>query len=97
MAYATPGDESRRDIGGAKPFQAAIGREFEGVEEVEARTRAYLAKLIASATAVATLLAGGYGLVAGNFMPVIAVWSVAGPIVGAVVTYYVGPQRNGTS
>ena len=97
MSYTPPGDSSRRAGSRPRPFQVAIGREFEGVEEIEAKTRAYLAKLIASAPSIATFLAGGYGLVAGNFMPVTAVWSVAGPIIGALVTHYFGPQRNGAS
>lgn len=97
MSYTTPGDESRRGRAGVKPFQTVIGREFEGIEQVEAKTRAYLVKLIVSATVVAALLAGGYGFIAGDFTPVVAVWSVAGPMVGALVTYYFGPQRNGTS
>ena len=77
-----------------KPFQPAVGREFDGVQEVEAKTRDFLARLIASATVGGVLVAGSYGLITGNYMAVVAVWSVAGPIIGALVTYYFGPQRD---
>ncbi len=85
-----------RSGGIQKPFQPAIGKEFNGVHEVEAKTRAFLARLIASATVAGVLATGAYGLINGNYAAVIAVWSVAGPIVGALVTYYFGPQRNDT-
>jgi hypothetical protein len=39
---------------------------------------------------------GGYGLITGNYMAVITVWAIAGPIVGAIVSHYFGPQRNDT-
>jgi uncharacterized protein YqgC (DUF456 family) len=45
---------------------------------------------------LAAAVAGIYGLVTGNFTPVAAVWAVAGPIIGAVVAYYFGPQRDDT-
>jgi hypothetical protein len=63
---------------------------------VEAQTRDFLAKAIVVAAGVALATTGVYGLFTGNFNIVIAVWAVAGPLVGGVVTYYFGPQRNDT-
>ena len=77
-----------------KPFRPAPGREFDGVQEEDAKTRGFLARLFASATVIGVLAAGGYGLFTGNYMAVIGVWSVAGPIIGALMTYYFGPQRD---
>ena len=96
MAGVTPDKEPARSTGKReKPFQPALGREFD-VEEVEARTRDFLARLIALATVAAVGTAGLYGLATGSYMAVIGVWSVAGPIIGALVAYYFGPQRNDT-
>lgn len=75
-------------------YQPAIGSAFDGVRDVEARTRDFLARLIACATVVAIGGAGFYGLIAGNYMAVVGVWTVVGPILGALVAYYFGPQRN---
>ena len=86
-------NQSPRSSRAKKPFQP-IGREFDGVREVDAKTRAFLARSIVSTTIVGVLAAGGYGLVAGSYMAVIGVWSVAGPIIGALMTYYFGPQRD---
>jgi hypothetical protein len=80
----------------AKPFQPAVGREFEGIEEVEAKTRDFLARMIAVATIISVGVAGLYSLMTGRYEAVAAVWSVAGPIIGAVVAYYFGPRRNDT-
>lgn len=80
----------------AKPFQPAVGRDFEGVEEVEAKTRDFLARLIAVATVASVGVAGLYSLATDSYVAVAGVWSVAGPIIGAIVTYYFGPQRNDT-
>lgn len=93
VAPTTPGNRphSRRK---AKPFQPAIGREFDGVEEVEAKTRGFLARIIASVTAIGVVATGTYGLITGNYTAVIAVWAVAGPIIGALVTSSFGPQRD---
>jgi hypothetical protein len=77
-----------------KPFQPAIGREFDGVHEVEAKTRGFLARVVASVTAIGVLSTGAYGLVTGNYTAIIGVWAVAGPIVGALMTYYFGPYRD---
>ena len=53
-----------------------------------------IGRSIVSATIVGVLAAGGYGLITGSYIAVIGVWSVAGPIIGALVTYYFGPQRD---
>lgn len=90
MPRSTPNPSRSR----GKPFQPAIGTEFAGVQEVEAKTRSFLARLLASAIVIGVLVAGGYGLVIGNYTAVIGVWSVAGPIIGALVAYYFGPQRD---
>ena len=98
MPGAKP-DKSKptRSTGGkSKPFQPAIGREFGGIQEEEAKTRGFLARVVALTTVAAVVVAGFYSLVTGSFMAVAAVWSVAGPIIGAVVAYYFGPQRNDT-
>jgi hypothetical protein len=50
--------------------------------------------VIASVTAIGVVATGAYGLVTGNYTAVIAVWAVAGPIVGALLTYYFAPQRD---
>jgi hypothetical protein len=80
----------------AKPFQPAIGRDFGKVEDVEAKTRDFLARFIAFGSGLTVAVTGIYGLVTGNYTAVIAVWAVAGPIIGAVVAYYFGPQRDDT-
>ena len=82
----------RRQPGGSSP---TVGSAAD-VQEDEAKTRGFLARLFASTTAIVVLAAGGWGLITENYMAVIGVWSVAGPIVGALVTYYFGPQRNDT-
>jgi hypothetical protein len=92
---ATPNSKSRSG-GKEKPFQPAIGNDFGNVEEVEAKTRDFLARLLASVAAAGVLATGGYGLITGNYVAVVGVWSVAGPIIGALVAYYFGPQRNDT-
>ena len=82
---------------GAKPFQPAVGRDFGAVGEVDARTRGYLARLIGSAAAAALAVTGAKSLVEGNFTAVIGCWAIAGPIVGALVTYYFGHRRKDTA
>jgi hypothetical protein len=79
-----------------KPFQPAIGTDIGGVEDVEAKTRDFLARSIVLASGSMVAVTGGYGLITGIYTPLIAVWAVAGPLIGAVVTYYFGPQRNDT-
>jgi hypothetical protein len=96
MASSTPNHRSSRSRAQGKPFQPAVGREFD-VREADAKTRGFLARLIALTTVTAVVAAGGYGLITGNFSAVNAVWIVAGPIIGAVVTHYFGrPERKDT-
>jgi hypothetical protein len=90
-----PNRNSRSSVR-AKPYQPAIGTDFGKVEEVEARTRGFLTRFIALAAGAGVAVTGGYGLVTGNFTAVIAVWAIAGPIIGAVVSHYFGSQRNDT-
>jgi hypothetical protein len=90
----TKNSPSSRRVG--KPFQPAPGTDIGRVEDVEAKTRDFLARFIALASGLMVAVTGGYGLITGNYMPIIAVWAVAGPFIGAVVTYYFGPQRNDT-
>jgi len=81
-----------------KPFQPAIGREFpvDEVPTIEAKTRGFLAKFIALSVGLALFTTGTYGLRTGNYHALEAVWAIAGPIVGAVVTYYFGAHRKDT-
>lgn len=78
----------------AKPFQPAIGEDFGSVDEVEARTRDFLARVIALGVVITLVASGGYGLFTENYVPVVGVWSVTAPIIGALVTYYFGPKRD---
>lgn len=79
-----------------KPFQPAPGTDIGPVEDVDAKTRHFLARAIASFTATATAVSGIYGLVTADYTAVIAVWAIAAPFIGALVTYYFGPRRNDT-
>jgi hypothetical protein len=77
-----------------KPFQPAPGRDFGGVEETDAKTRDFLARFLAVASGLAVSVTGAHGLVTGDYATVVAVWAVAGPLVGALVTYYFGLKRD---
>jgi len=79
-----------------KPFQPAVGTDYGAVKEVEAKTRGFFTRAIISAGIVGLAVAGGYSLITGNYMVVIAVWGVVGPIIGAMTSYFFGPQRNDT-
>jgi hypothetical protein len=96
MPGATPDRSRPRSPDRKKPFQPAIGTDFGTVEEVEAKTRGFLARVFAVTTVSVVAVTGGYGLITGNYMAVITVWAIAGPIVGAIVSHYFGPQRNDT-
>jgi hypothetical protein len=85
--------KSPRSRRGEKPFQPAIGTDFGRVEEVEARTRGFLERVFAVATIATLAVTGGFGFLTGNYMAVMAVWAVVGPFIGAMVSYYFGPQR----
>ncbi len=96
MPIGTPDKNRSRSVRRTKPYQPAIGTDFGRVEEVEAQTRGFLARFIALAAATSIAVTGIYGLVTGRYMAVITVWAIAGPIIGAVVSHYFGPQRNDT-
>ncbi len=79
---------------GHKPFQPALGTDFGRVSDVEAKTRDFLARAVASIAAAGVAVTGVFGLATGNFVPVVSVWAIAGPIIGGVMSYYFGPQRS---
>jgi hypothetical protein len=96
MQGLTPDKNPSRSGQKRKPFQPAIGTDFGTVEEVEAKTRGFLARVFAVSTVTVVAVTGGYGLMTGNYLAVITVWAIAGPIIGAIVSHYFGPQRNDT-
>jgi hypothetical protein len=96
MAGVTPDNKPPRSGQRKKPFQPAIGTDFGRVDEVEAKTRGFLARQIALAAVAGIAITGGYGLISGNYMAVITVWAIAGPIIGAIVSHYFGPGRSDT-
>jgi len=89
---ASPGN---RPEAASKPFQPAIGTDFplSDASTIEARTRGFLARGLAIFVGVAVVATGAYGLLTGSFVPLEAVWAVGGPMIGAIVAYYFGPQR----
>jgi len=91
------GQKKRNIITGRKrPFQPAIGTDFGNVGDVESKTRDFLVKAVASFTVACVTGTGGWGLLTGDYVPVIAVWSVTGPIVGTVFNFYFGSHRSDT-
>ena len=94
MSGASPRNALSRSGQAKKRFQPAIGRDFGAVDEVEAKSRGYLMRAIVSLSAAAIVATGGYGLTTGDGTPLITVWAVAGPFIGAMVAYYFGPQRS---
>lgn len=83
-------------VSSKKPFQPAFGRDdFEVTEPqlVDAKTRGFLAKLVAVMIAVAVGCTGLHGLLTGDYHALTAVWTVAGPIMGAMVAYFFGVHR----
>ena len=94
MARATPSANAHPSRSQRKPFQPAIGQEFDGVREAETKDRSFLVRLFAVATVIGVMVAGGYSLIVGDFTAVIGAWSVAGPIIGALVAHYFGPKRD---
>ena len=96
MSGLNPGKKAPPSRHGRKPFQPAIGTDFGRVEEVEARTRGFLARVFAVATGATLGVTGGYGILTGNYIAVMAVWAIVGPFIGAMMSYYFGPQRNDT-
>ena len=79
-----------------KPFQPAPGKDFGSVEEVDAKTRGFLARFVAYSSIVSLVAACGYGVINNSYTALMEVWAVAGPFIGAVVAYYFGPVRNDT-
>jgi hypothetical protein len=72
----TPSDKARSRSGWkVKPWQPALGKDWD-VQEAEAQTRGFLARLLASTTVGAIATAGIYSLIVGNYTSVIA----AGPL-----------------
>lgn len=77
-----------------KKFQPAIGRDFN-VEEIKAidaykssRTRDRIAYLFLVASLAALAIAALLGFYENNFGGVQNVWSVVGPLAGAIAGYY---------
>lgn len=85
----------QQDTSNRKPYRPAIGKEFEidEVPTIEARTRSFLARVVAVSATTALTITGLYGLTTAQFGPVEAVWAIAGPLVGAVMAYYFGVHR----
>ena len=96
MTAGTSDKKPSRSSRKTKPFQVVVGSDYGKVEEVEARTRGFVARVVVSTGVGAVVAAGGYSLFTGNFVAVAAVWAIVGPLIGAVVIYYFGPQRNDT-
>jgi hypothetical protein len=80
----------------APRFRPRVGRDFEleEVHAIEARTRGFLSRAIAIGAGGA--ITGGYGLATGSYLAVEVVWAVAGPMFGALVTYYFGAAGKDT-
>lgn len=77
-----------------KPFQPAPGRDFGQVEEVEAKTRGFLARVVVLGSMVGLAVSGCYSLVTGQYVVVLGVWGVVGPFLSAILTHYFGPVRD---
>jgi hypothetical protein len=52
-----------------KPFQPAIGMAFDGVQEVEAKNRGFLLRIVALTTVSGVAAAGGHGLITNDYGP----------------------------
>jgi hypothetical protein len=84
------------DLDSNKPFQPAFGKDdFEVTEPqlVEAKTRGFLVRLVAVMIAAAVGITGLRGLLTGDYHALTAVWTVAGPIMGAMVAYFFAVHR----
>jgi hypothetical protein len=73
-------------------FQPRIGRDFEMQEAdvINARTRGFLVRAVILGAGAAMASASAYGVITGNYIATEVVWAVAGPMLGAVMTYYFG-------
>jgi hypothetical protein len=65
------------------------------VPTIEAKTRGFLARLIAlsAAAAIAVAVAATNGLMTGHYSALQVVWAVVGPLAGALMTHYFGAYR----
>lgn len=75
-----------------KPFQPSVGTAFEGesVPTIEAKTRGFLARVVAALAGLSVVVTGGYWLFTGNYTPLVVVWGIVGPLIGGMMTYYFG-------
>ena len=82
----------------AKPFQPAHGAEFriEEVKTIEAKTKGFVAKIVVLSVALGIAASGIFYLATGNNTALVAVWSVGGPFIGAIVSHYFGARRKDT-
>lgn len=83
-------------VSNKKPFQPAFGKDDFEVSEpqiVEAKTRGFLARLVAVMIAASVGATGLHGLLTGDYHALTVVWTVAGPIMGAMVAYFFGVHR----
>jgi hypothetical protein len=71
-----------------KLFPPKAGEEFDGVREIKARTRAFLAKLVASSAVLVTLVAAGYAVVTRQYGMLSVTWSIAGPLLAGITVYH---------
>jgi hypothetical protein len=93
MRSPSPRSTTEQSKGTKRNYQPAHGRDFEIVmraaDDYEtSRTRDGIAYLVLGAVAIAMLMAVAHGLQSGNFGATKDVWTVAGPITGAIVGYY---------
>jgi hypothetical protein len=79
-------------------FQPRIGQPFdlEDVHVIDARTRGFLSRVISIGAGGAIAITGVYGMISGSYIAVEVVWAVAGPMCGALVTYYFGSAGKDT-
>lgn len=86
---------SKRQPRPYRPYHPRIGSDFEvqDAATVDASTRRFLAQVLTGATVLALSVTAVHGAFSGQFLAIEIVWAVTGPIVGALVTYYFGPQR----
>jgi hypothetical protein len=80
---------------GRKRYQPAVGAAFDldEVPTIEAKTRGFLARLIALSAAAAIAVAAANGLMTGHYSALQVVWAVVGPLAGALMTHYFGAYR----
>jgi hypothetical protein len=91
-----PTDSKKSSASKKKPFQPAFEKDDFEISEpqlVEAKTRGFLVRLVAVMIAAAVGATGVRGLLTGDYHTLTAVWTVAGPIMGAMVAYFFGVHR----